>query len=181
MRRLVPALALALAACAPERGDPLKPPQPETPAAAQPTEQRSAAQIQQDQALARANAAPHIYMVLQPDPSGPLSVIFAIDAQKNDTPQDDPAIRITPEDGKCNPQDLARFNFPKDQIKPVFGPDQAFAGITARDLPNFMAMAVTAAMLDRGLITEVDQSKPQNVCTRKLWEQLTVNEGATRG
>ena len=135
-----------------------------------------------DERFAAAQDAPHIYMSLQPDPSGPTSVVFAIDASRDATPSDDPAIRITPEGGACNLQDLRRFNFPAEATKrPVFGPDEVLAGLTARDLPNFMAIEVTSEMLRVGLITQPEESKPQNVCARKLWQQLVAKESLSKG
>ena len=176
--------AVAMAACGPgPRTDPLKP--PERAAAERAAAERATAEetpaVDPRVAAARA-AAPHVYMALQPDAPGPLSLVFAIDAQRDNTPGDDPAIRLTPEDGKCNPQELRRYDFPPDAAaRPVFGPDEAAAGITARDLPNFMAMAVTSEMLRQGLIEEVEESKPQNVCTRKLWERMILNESVRPG
>ena len=176
--------AVAMAACGPgPRIDPLKPPEPtaEERAAAGRAEAEQTPQVDPRVAAARA-AAPHVYMALQPDAPGPLSLVFAIDARRDNTPGDDPAIRLTPEDGKCNPQELRRYDFPPDAAaRPIFGPDEAAAGITARDLPNFMAMAVTSEMLRQGLIDEVEESKPQNVCTRKLWERIIVNESLRPG
>lgn len=123
--------------------------------------------------------SPHIYMALQPTTGGPTSVVFAIDRDRDQTPSNDPAIRITPEEGLCNPQELRRYNFPAGSAqRPIFGPQEVESGLTARELPNFMAMAVTSEMIRRGLVVQPDDSKPQNVCTRKLWEQLVVNESA---
>lgn len=147
------------------------------PAPAQPTpatetpEQRAAAQAAED--------VPRIYMALQPDPSGPTSIIFAIDRGRDETPLNDPAIRLTPEQGQCNPQELRGYPFPLSAARrPVFGPQEALSGISARDLPSFMAMAVTSEMMRQGLVVEPQQSKPQNVCTRKLWERLIINQSA---
>ena len=186
--------ALTLAACAPDRSsDPLKPPervkaereaaeraeaarreQAEREAAAGPAPDTPAAAATPAVSAAR---APHIYMSLQPNDAGPVSIVFAIDAGKNNTPGDDPAIRLTPEDGKCNPQELRRFSFPAAAAqKPTFGPEQVGAGLTAKELPAFMATAVSAEMMSRKLVSDVEESKPQNVCTRKLWEQIIVNE-----
>lgn len=121
--------------------------------------------------------APHIYMAIEPDGTGTVSVIFAIDQSRDNTPRNDPAIRLTPEDGKCNPQQMSSFNFnKKERARPVYGPEEAGGGITARDLPNFMAIAVTSEMMRTGLVVEPPESKPQNVCTRKLWERLIVNQ-----
>lgn len=170
------AMVAAVAACAERPVDPLRP-----DGAVSPTAQPSTPTTPADKAFAAAQNAPQIYMSLQPDPSGPTSIIFAIDAARNDTPRDDPAIRITPEDGKCNPQELSRYTFPEDIQRPVFGPDEAFAGVEPEQLPNFMAMAVTSEMLRRGMIEDPEQSKPQNVCTRKLWERMIVNEVINQG
>lgn len=172
-------VVLTLSACAPDRSDPLLP-----PGAVPPIAERSRPDqpiLPRDQAFEAARNAPQIYMALQPDPSGPTSVIFAIDADRNDEPRDDRAIRLTPEEGKCNPQELRSFDFPPEIQRPIFGPDEAFAGITARDLPAFMAMVVTSEMLRRKMVSDVEASKPQNVCTRKLWERLIVNEAVLRG
>ena len=126
--------------------------------------------------------SPHIYMALQPTNGGPTSVVFAIDRGRDQTPSNDPAIRITPQDGLCNPQELRFYNFPEGAAqRPIFGPHEVRSGLSARELPNFMAMAVTSEMIRRGLVVQPDDSKPQNVCTRKLWEQLVVNESTGQG
>ena len=126
--------------------------------------------------------APHIYMAVQAGGPVATSVIFAIDRSRDNTPSNDPAIRITPENGKCNPQEMQYFRFPSGAAsRPIFGPQEAASGVTAEQLPNFMAMAVTSEMLRRGLIVQPDDSKPQNVCTRKLWEQLVINESTGQG
>ncbi len=168
------AAALVVAACAPEKAKEAAKPaaQPDPPAEA----------TQPDNPVAAAPDVPHIYMSLQPDGNGPLSVVFAIDAARDNTPMNDPAIRITPENGKCNPQEMRRFNFPGQTAqRPIFGPQEALSGITARDLPNFMAMAVTSEMMRQGIVVQPDDSKPQNVCTRKLWERLIVNQSTGQG
>ena len=133
-------------------------------------------------AQAAANV-PHVYMSLQPDAgAGPLSVVFAIDRSRDNTPQDDPAFRLTPEDGQCNPQELRRYAFPEqDRQRPTFGPEEVKRGISAQELPNFMAIAVTGEMMEQGLIVEPEESKPQNVCTRKFWELMIVQESAGQG
>lgn len=130
-----------------------------------------------------ASNVPHVYMALQPDEgSGPLSIVFAIDRSRDNTPGDDPAIRLTPEEGKCNPQEMRRFQFPDVTIqRPIFGPEEAKRGIGAKDLPNFMAMMVTGEMMRQGVVVEPEASKPQNVCTRKLWERMIVNQSAAQG
>ena len=141
---------------------------PQAPAAAQPAQEGA--------------DAPHIYMAVQAGGPVATSVIFAIDRNRDNTPSDDPAIRITPENGKCNPQEMQYFRFPAGaETRPIFGPQEAASGVSAEQLPNFMAMAVTSEMLRRGLVVQPDDSKPQNVCTRKLWEQLVINESTGQG
>jgi hypothetical protein len=118
---------------------------------------------------------PHIYMALQDGGEGrPVSVIFTIDAARNGTPSDDPAMRLTPENGLCNPQEMTRYDFPPDAATPAVGDAEQAEGLTARDLPAFMAIAVTNELLDRGIATDPEQTRPLNICTRKLWEQLVV-------
>src|SRR5690606_7699118 len=132
-------------------------------------------------ATARASdpAAPHIYMALQTNAGGPVSVVLTIDASRDNTPSDDPAIRITPADGQCNPQQLARHSFPPESARrPTYGPEEAAAGVTARDLPDFMATAVTTEMMNAGLIDDREESQPQNVCTRKLLQRMIIDLSA---
>lgn len=167
-------LALLLAACAAEQGDPLKPP---ADAAAPP---RAAAAS--SAALAAVQDVPQIYMALQPDAGGPTSVILAIDRSRDNTPSDDPAVRITPDNGACNPQQLRWYEFPPERAqRPIYGPEEAARGVTARELPDFMAMAVTSEMMTAGLIDDPDESKPQNVCTRKLLQRLILDRSTGRG
>jgi len=125
-----------------------------------------------------ARDAPDVYMALQPDSAGTVSVVFAIDSARDGPPSDDPAIRITPEGGRCNPQELSHFNFTA-QAEPVFGRAQARAGVEAWQLPNFMAIAVSTALMRRGLAATREATRPHNVCTRKLWER--VGRVATAG
>lgn len=126
---------------------------------------------------------PHVYMTLQPDEgSGPISIVFAIDRSRDNSPENDPAIRLTPEDGKCNPQEMRRFDFPDaTRQRPIFGPEESSRGISAKELPAFMAMMVTGEMMRQGLVVEPEASKPQNVCTRKLWERMVINQSAAQG
>ena len=42
-------------------------------------------------------------------------------------------------------------------------------------------MVVTSEMLRRGLIEKPEDSQPQNVCTRKLWERMIINEVINQG
>ncbi|HSF95912.1 MAG TPA: hypothetical protein VLA52_12880 [Thermohalobaculum sp.] len=122
--------------------------------------------------------APHIYMALQDEgPGKPVSVVFAIDAARDRTPSDDPAVRLTPEAGLCNPQEMTRYEFPPDAAaQPVFADAERAAGVGANDLPAYLAVAVTDNMLARGLAATPEDTRPQNVCTRKLWEQLVLAE-----
>lgn len=134
-----------------------------------------------------ATAAPHVYMAVQPDRGGPVSVVFAIDRSRDNTPSDEPAIRITPEQtetsrGRCNPQQLRYYNFPPESAeRPLYGPDEAARGIGAKELPGFMATAVSSEMIDRGIADELEQTRPQNVCTRKLFEQTIVAASTGQG
>ncbi|HUF88347.1 MAG TPA: hypothetical protein VMM59_13290, partial [Thermohalobaculum sp.] len=83
---------------------------------------------------------PHVYMALQPGgPGRPHSVVFAIDAARDGTPGDDPAIRLTPEAGRCNPQEMRRYDFSAEAAGPVVSEAEGASGLTARDLPAFLA------------------------------------------
>lgn len=126
----------------------------------------------------QASGAPHVYMDIQYDGSGPASVIFALDRSRDGTPSDDPAIRLTPENGECNPQILRHYEFPPTMVhRPVYSQNIALLeGITVQELPNLMAIEATSEMMRRGLITEPDESRPQNVCSRKLWVLLLATE-----
>ncbi len=134
-----------------------------------------------------AATAPHIYMAVQPDRGGPVSVVFAIDRSRDNTPSDEPAIRITPDQtdpdrGRCNPQQLRYFNFPPESAaRPVYGPDEASQGVGPKDLPGFMATAVSQEMIVRGIVDGLEQTRPQNVCTRKLFEQTIIAANTGQG
>lgn len=121
---------------------------------------------------------PHIYMSFQLDNTGIIvSAIFAIDAARDNTPSDDPAIRLSPEDGRCNPQEMRNYTFPpKDAATPVVGEAERARGLSAGDLPAFLAVSVTDAMLNRGLAVTRNDTRPLNICTRKLWENLVLEE-----
>ena len=125
-------------------------------------------------AAAEAADAPHIYMDLQHDGTDLVSVIFAIDRGKDGTPSDDPAIRLTPDGGQCNPQIMRYYDFPESVAgQPVFSQDVALMeGVSLEELPDLMAVATTAEMLHRGLIQDPEDSRPQNICSRKLWTIL---------
>lgn len=123
---------------------------------------------------------PHIYLALQPGSAGrPHSVVFAIDAARDGSPSDDAAIRLTPENGNCNPQEMRRYDFPPDAV-PVVSEAEQSRGLTARDLPAFLAAEVTGRMIDAGIAAEAEDTRPLNVCTRKLWESLVVAENRDR-
>ena len=192
MRAAALLAGLLLAACAEPPADPLKPPapanpmagvpapEPETPPPAPPGVDPQTARV--DRAFAAAQDAPQIYMDLQPDPGGPTSVILAIDASRDETPSDDPAVRLTPDNGQCNPQQLRYYAFTgKSAGRPVYGPDEAFRGVTARELPDFMAQVVTSEMMARGLIDDPEESRPQNVCTRKLLQRMILDRSVGQG
>ena len=121
---------------------------------------------------------PHIYMAVQPgNAGGPVSAIFAIDMARDNTPSNDQAIRLTPENGQCNPQEMRSFTFPPDSAAaPVTGEAEQAQGLTVLNLPDFMAVSVTNAMLEHGLASDRQGTRALNICTRKLWERLIVAE-----
>ncbi len=129
-----------------------------------------------EQASPPAPPVPHIYMALQSDGAGrTVSAVFAIDAARDNTPSDDPAVRLTPADGLCNPQEMRSYDFPaEDAARPVVSEAEQARGLTARDLPAFMALSVTDRMLALGLASEREATRALNVCTRKLWERLLL-------
>ena len=120
---------------------------------------------------------PHIYLSLQSGGAGgSVSAVFAIDAARDNTPSDDPAIRLTPEAGLCNPQEMRSYDFSAaDAARPVVSEAEQAEGLTARDLPAFMAVSVTERMLSLGLAREREETRALNVCTRKLWERLLAS------
>lgn len=128
---------------------------------------------------------PHIYVSLQHQgESRPVSVIFAIDDSRDGNPSDDPAIRLTPENGQCNPQAMRQYNFPDaDADRPVVTEADRSRGLTAANLPSVMAVVVTERMIAQGLARTPEETRAQNVCTRKLWEELvlTENQAGTTG
>lgn len=177
-------MAMGLTACGPKRSsDPLKPPRAATTETKEKTRDAKAKTVTEEERLAAAAAnAPEVYMSLQPDPNGVVSIVFAIDGGRDSNPANDPAIRLTPEEGKCNPQELRSYDFPGEAAKrPIFGPDMVKLGVTAKDLPVFMASAVSSEMIRQGLAPDVKGTQPQNVCTRKLWERLIVNQSQRTG
>ena len=124
--------------------------------------------------LARPAAdAPRIYMDIRTVEGGGHALTFATDASRDATPSDDPAVRITPRDGACNAEELRAHRFPPD-ARPVFGPDEVARGLGPAELPAFMAVAATEAMLARGLAPTREATRPENICTRKLWERLVA-------
>ncbi|MCL5775866.1 hypothetical protein M1105_02480 [Limibaculum sp. FT325] len=118
-----------------------------------------------------------IYLAFEGKPGGVMSVIFAIDANANANPSDEPALRLSPENGACNPQELSAYRF-REGASRVFSIDEARRGVTPDTLPRFLAAAVTEAMLRDGLAAQREETLPQNVCTRKLWEVLVANQRA---
>lgn len=177
-------LALSLAACAERPVDPLAPPDGAAAAGAPlvlPGDLAAAAPAAPAPGSAAASV-PHFYIALQEDPAGPTSVILAIDRSRDGTPSDDPAIRITPDAGACNPQQLRYYTFPPGEAeRPTYGPQEAARGVTARDLPDFLATAVTSEMLLRNMAAHPDDTQPQNICTRKLLQRIILDRSATTG
>jgi hypothetical protein len=159
--------------------DALPPPEVAAAEAAEGTEPADAAanEAASDDA-GPAQQVPHIYMALQEEGTGkPVSVVFAIDASRDNTPSDYPAIRITPDGGLCNPQEMRFYKFPERYAaRPVVSEIEQDEGLKVIDLPNFMAISVTNEMMSQGLATAPEQTRPQNVCTRKLWERLILAE-----
>ncbi|MEM8793326.1 MAG: hypothetical protein AAGE80_17015 [Pseudomonadota bacterium] len=129
----------------------------------------------EQQAAFAASQAPHIYMAIQEDGSRPLSVIFAIDEARDGDLSNDPAIRLTPNDGACNPQAMRNYSFPPPYNAPVFSGDQVLNGIRADQLPAFMAIAVSEKIVGLGIRPTLQDTRPQNICTRKLWEAQLEN------
>ena len=156
----------------PAQTGPTQPPAPETPAASPALPAPALPTLPPP--------VPHIYLALQSDGAGrPVSAVFAIDAARDNTPSDDPAVRLTPENGLCNPQEMRSYDFPpEDAARPVVSEAEQAEGLTARDLPAFMAVSVTNKMLSLGLADEREQTRALNVCTRKLWERLLAGDAA---
>ncbi len=118
-----------------------------------------------------APGAPDIYMALQSSSAGTVSVVFAIDEARDNTPSDDPAIRLTPENGKCNPQELRRYEFPAVYAaRPIYS--AVNSDIDAAALPAFLSTTVTTEMLRLGLAGHPDDTRPQNMCSFLLWREL---------
>lgn len=156
-------------------------PTPETGAAPDPqaTDTPLGLDEEEQQIALAANRAPHIYMALQRDGSRPVSVIFAIDESRDGTPQDDAAIRLTPEDGDCNAQGLRRYNFPEElRGRPIFSGDDLLRGVDPEQLPAFLAISVTEEMLRQNLASDREKTRAHNICTRKMWEAQLANPAA---
>lgn len=167
--------AQAGAEAGPSIVDLLRAPQGQGKTAAQGTAEPSAAP-----APRKAPPVPRIYMALQPGASGrPHSVIFAIDASRDGTPSDDPAIRLSPQNGHCNPQQMRHYDFPAG-AKPVVSEAEQARGLTVTDLPNYLAATVTQRMIEARLAATPEDTRPQNVCTRKLWERLVLARNQSR-
>lgn len=150
-------------------------PQPAAQAPALPTPTTGAAEATPSRAPLEEppEQAPDIYMALQQNSAGTISIVFAIDEAKDNTPSDDRAIRLTPENGKCNPQEMTSFAFPEVfAARPIFSELEARERVSADKLPNFMAIAVSTEMMRLGYAGRPEDTHPQNVCTRKLWERL---------
>lgn len=154
-------------------------PEPQVPpAAAQLPAPDASLQLEPEEqriALA-ASQAPQIYMAIQQDGSRPISVIFAIDESRDGTPENDPAIRLTPTEGECNPQAMRSYDFPSPfGDAPVFGSDQVLQGVSADQLPSYLAIEVSQSIMALGIAGTLEDTRPQNICTRKLWEAQLAN------
>ncbi|MEM1385556.1 MAG: hypothetical protein AAF713_15315 [Pseudomonadota bacterium] len=121
------------------------------------------------------DAVRDIFMALQPAAGRPVSVIFAMDENRNGDPSDDAAVRLTPENGSCNPQLMRRFDFPAEaQAAPVFSIDDVRRGVSARTLPSFIATSVSQEMISKGLASGPDETRPQNLCSYELWRRQVI-------
>jgi hypothetical protein len=174
--------AALLAACQTTGDTPLETP-PDTATQAEPAEpppalETTALPIPALPTPAPPPPVPHIYMALQSGDAGrPVSAVFAIDAARDNTPSDDPAIRLTPDNELCNPQEMRSYDFsPQDAARPVASEAEQAQGLTAGGLPDFMAVIVTERMLERGLASNRAQTRALNICTRMLWERLLLAE-----
>jgi len=181
MMRAGAVLLVLLGACAGEGEDPRQSPAGAAaalPAPAQGETAGAAPALPDPGAAPRREArpaadAPRIYMDIRAVEGGGHVLTFATDASRDATPSDDPAVRIAPRDGACNAEELPAHRFPPD-ARPVFGPDQVARGLGPAELPAFMAVAATEAMLARGLAPTREATRPENICTRKLWERLVA-------
>lgn len=174
LRLVAPLFAAALAACAAVPGE-------EPPAEAAPTPSL-ADNLPVPGSAPGTGAAPgavgppvpHVYLAVQPArPGHPASVVFAIDAARDGTPSDDPAIRLTPDAGRCNPQEMQHYAFPAE-TRPVVSEAEQARGLTPRDLPAYLAASVTGRMIEAELAAEPEDTRALNICTRKLWERLVL-------
>ncbi len=175
------AAALLLAACASEdeRTDPDPAANPAGDTAAESGDTGTAA-LPPPGGEPTAAEVPHSYLALQPAGAGhPTSVVFAIDASRDGTPSDDRALRLTPDDGDCNPQEMQRYDFPADAA-PAVGDGEQARGLTPRELPDFLAASVTGRLIDTGLASEPEDTRALNICTRKLWERLVLARNSGR-
>ncbi|MEM6905388.1 MAG: hypothetical protein AAF568_05800 [Pseudomonadota bacterium] len=120
--------------------------------------------------------APHIYLAVQEDGGRPTSLIFAIDEARDGTPSNDPAIRLTPDAGQCNPQVMRSYNFPAlYDGAPVFSGEQILRGVRAEQLPAYMAIAASNELLRLPQFETRDDVAAHNICTRKFWEAQLAN------
>lgn len=122
---------------------------------------------------------PQIWLALEPGhtPGAPVGLVFAADGA-GDGPGNDPAIRLTPAGGLCNPEELTSYPF---RGPPVFDRRAAARGVGPAELPEFMAVSVSRAMIDAGLAANPEATRPQNVCTAKLWQTLVVGQNRSAG
>ena len=99
----------------------------------------------------------------------------ASEPARDNTPADDAGVRRTQADGRCNPQEMGSYDFPpQDAARPGVSEAEQAEGLTARDLPAFMAVSVTDKMLSLGLASDREATRSLNVCTRTLWERLLL-------
>lgn len=178
-------LALLLGACADEGDSPATGSTADAPATGDaPAGTETAAadpepqpQPQREQRNVDPDSVPVIFMALQDGGAASHSVVFALDSDRDGSAIGERAIRLTPEDGQCNPQELTRYDFGGSD--PVFGVEQANAGIRPAEIPRYLAFVASQALVDSGLAPSVEATAPQNICTRKWWE-LWLTQARTR-
>jgi len=119
---------------------------------------------------------PDYYMAIQQSGGQPISIIFAMDQNHDGNPSNDQAVRLTPENGLCNPADMRFYKFPKRYREPVYSFREYRQGIRVQDIPALMAVRVTEELIALGLAEEPQDTHRYNVCARKHWEQLIYQE-----
>ncbi|MGF1552615.1 MAG: hypothetical protein ACFBWO_08965 [Paracoccaceae bacterium] len=116
---------------------------------------------------------PAIWIDVDRQGGGEASVIFAIDTDYDNSVADEGALRITPQPtaeqaGDCGLDELERHAFSTEG--PVFSYVQANQGVRPAEMPRFLAYYASQLLIRQGLATDVEDTVPQNICTRKYWQ-----------